>query len=87
MKRGATVSTMGGGSRGNVQMNVSVKNYTDGNIQVRRINQTDVEIIATQVAERTVQERTPRLVANEIRNSNSRISKSLTDSTQTRRRR
>jgi len=34
-----------------------------------------------------VQERTPRLVANEIRSANSKISKSLTDSTQTRRRR
>lgn len=87
MKRGATVSTLATRGGSNVAMNVSVKNYTDGNIQVRRINQTDVEIIATQVAERTVQERTPRLVANEIRNANSRISKSLTDSTQTRRRR
>ena len=75
------------GSGGNTQLNVTVQNYSDANISVERLSSSDYRIIARQEAQKAVIERAPSIVASEIRNPNSKVSKSLTQSVEAKRRR
>ena len=73
---------MGGG-----QLNVTVENYGSSNISVQKISETDVRIIAREVATQTVQREAPRVIASDISNPNGRVSKTLANNTNTQRRR
>ena len=73
---------MGGG-----QLNVTVENYGSSNISVQKISETDVRIIAREVASQTVQREAPRVIATDIANPNGRVSKTLANNTSTQRRR
>lgn len=75
-------SSMGGG-----QLNVTVENYGSSNINVQKISETDVRIIAREVATQTVQREAPRVIASDISNPNGRVSKTLANNTNTQRRR
>lgn len=75
--------TPGGGT----QLNVQVQNYGTSQISVERISETDIRIIAKEVADETVRSRTPSIVAGELTNPNSRVSRSLSQNTKTERRR
>lgn len=75
-------SSMGGG-----RLNVTVENYGSSNISVQKISETDVRIIAREVATQTVQREAPRVIASDISNPNGRVSKTLANNTNTQRRR
>lgn len=75
-------SSIGGG-----QLNVTVENYGSSNISVQKISETDVRIIAREVATQTVQREAPRVIASDISNPNGRVSKTLANNTNTQRRR
>ena len=75
-------SSMSGG-----QLNVTVENYGSSNISVQKISETDVRIIAREVATQTVQREAPRVIASDISNPNGRVSKTLANNTNTQRRR
>lgn len=69
-------------------VNVTVLNQAPGvSIEVEQVTANDVRIIARAEARRAVAETTPRLVAEEIRDPNSRTSKAMAQSFEARRRR
>jgi tape measure domain-containing protein len=81
----------GGGSPGKAgasgtQVNVKIENYTPSNISVER-NGNDIRIIAREEALAAVQTHTPSIVARDIINANSRVSKALSSHTTTGRKR
>ena len=78
-----TPNNMLGGGR----LNVTVENYGSSNISVQKISETDVRIIAREVASQTVQREAPRVIATDIANPNGRVSKTLANNTSTQRRR
>ena len=95
-ERGPELLTMAGGQRGRVtpnhmmgggQLKVTVENYGSSNISVQKISETDVRIIAREVASQTVQREAPRVIATDIANPNGRVSKTLANNTSTQRRR
>ncbi len=95
-ERGPELLTMAGGQRGRItpnhmmgggQLNVTVENYGSSNISVQKISETDVRIIAREVASQTVQREAPRVIASDIANPNGRVSKTLANNTSTQRRR
>ena len=95
-ERGPELLTMAGGQRGRItpnhmmgagQLKVTVENYGSSNISVQKISETDVRIIAREVASQTVQREAPRVIATDIANPNGRVSKTLANNTSTQRRR
>lgn len=68
-------------------LNIVVQNYGSSKIDVQQLSPTDVRIIARDEAQKTVGEQTPRLIASEISNPNSKVSKSLSKNTQAQRKR
>ena len=72
---------------GNGTINVTVQNYGNSQIQVQQLSSTDIRIIAREEALTAVRRDVPKAVAGELRNPNSRVSKSLRENTQTKRRR
>ena len=81
MNRGASVGT---GS----QLSVLIQNYgTSKEFEIQKTNENEIRIIARDEAKRVVQSDTPKLMASEIANPNSSTSKSLSQNTQTMRRR
>lgn len=67
---------------------VNIENYgTSKEFEVQQIGESDVRIIARDEARQVIRKETPTIVAGEIRNPNSSVSKSLTQSTQIQRRR
>ena len=68
-------------------VNISVQNHSTAGIEVQQISPTDIRIIARQEARRAVEQDSPRVVAAQMRDANSRISKSMEQSTRTTRRR
>jgi len=89
MRNGQAMPTMptpvigSGGSN----MNVTVENYGSSQISVERLSATDVRIIAREVALDAARNEAPRAVANQLRNPNSKVSKSFAQNTKTERRR
>jgi hypothetical protein len=68
--------------------NVTIVNYgTSKTHEVQQISPNDIRIIARDVADGVVKEKTGKIVASQIADSNSMISKSLDRNTETRRRR
>ena len=95
-ERGAELLTMPSNTMGRItpnssmvggQLNVTVENYGSSNISVQKISETDVRIIAREVATQTVQREAPRVIASDISNPNGRVSKTLANNTNTQRRR
>lgn len=69
-------------------VSVSIENYgTSKDFEVQQLSESEVRIIARDEAKDVVKKETPSLVAGELRNPNSRVSKSLGQSTKTERRR
>jgi hypothetical protein len=86
LNSGATVSsTSQAGSR--VSLNVEVIHDSSTNIQIERLSETQVRVIARQEAQQIVTDQTPGLVAGQISNPNSKVSKSLQQHTTVRPRR
>lgn len=73
----------GGGPR----LNVTVQNYGSSKIEVQQLSASEVRIIARDEAQKTVGEQAPALIASEISNPNSKVSKSLSKNTQAQRKR
>ena len=95
-ERGAEILTMPSNTMGRItpnhmlgggRLNVTVENYGSSNISVQKISETDVRIIAREVASQTVQREAPRVIASDIANPNGRVSKTLANNTSTQRRR
>jgi len=91
MNRGASAVALNSSTAGTAtgaSINVSIENYgTSKDFEVQQISETDVRIIARDEARQAVRKEAPSVVAAEIRNPNSSVSKSLGQSTQTQRRR
>lgn len=80
-------SSAGSGSSG-AAVSVNIENYgTSKDFEVQQISETDIRIIARDEARNMVQKEAPGVVAAQIRNPNSTVSKSLGQNTQTQRRR
>ena len=60
-----------------INLNVQVQNYSTANIQVERLSETDVRIIAREESSRAVSEQSPGIIAGEIASPNSRVSRAL----------
>lgn len=76
-----------GGSNVAVGMNVTVINQSSAKMEVQRISETEVRIIAREESERTVVNRAGSVIAQEFNNANSNVSKSALRNLDTRRRR
>lgn len=88
MNNGAKITpiTAQGTQGGSVR--VTIENYgTSKDFEVQQISATDVRIIARDEARQVVRNDTSGIVAAELRNPNSTVSKSLGQNTQTQRRR
>ena len=84
IRNGATYASSSGG----VGVNVKIENYgTSKDFEVQQISESDIRIIARDEARSMVQKEAPGVVAAQIRNPNSSVSKSLGQNTQTQRRR
>ncbi len=80
--RNVGTGTAGGG------FSVSIQNYgSSKEFEVKQISENEVRIIARDEARQAVRKEAPGVFANELRNSNSRVSKSLEQNTQTQRKR
>ena len=67
---------------------INIENYgTSKDFDVERISESEIRIIARDEAKQVVKKETPSVIASEIRNPNSSVSKSLSQNTQTQRRR
>ena len=91
MNRGATavsINSNNAGKGGNgVELNVFVENYGSSEIAVDQISETDVRIIARDVASKAVRDEAPGVIASDIANPNGRVSRSINQNTKTQRRR
>lgn len=77
-----------GSSSGGAAVAVTIENYgTSKDFEVQQLSETDIRIIARDEAKGVVQKDAPGVVAAQIRNPNSSVSKSLGQNTQTQRRR
>jgi len=76
------------GTGNNSGVNVTIENYgTSKDFEVQQLSETEIRIIARNEAKGVVQKDAPNVVAAQIRNPNSSVSKSLGQNTQTQRRR
>lgn len=83
----SNTSTAGSSSAG-AAVAVTIENYgTSKDFEVQQLSETDIRIIARDEAKGVVQKEAPGVVAAQIRNPNSSVSKSLGQNTQTQRRR
>ncbi len=77
-------NSSGGGAR----LSVSIENYgSDKEFEVTQLDESRVQVIARDVARQQIQERTPKLVAAELQNPNSKTSKQMNRSYSTPRKR
>lgn len=69
-------------------ISVSIENYgSSKDFEVQQLSETEVRIIARDEAINAVKRETPNVIAQQIKNPNSSVSKSLSQNTQTQRRR
>jgi tape measure domain-containing protein len=83
MNRGGSV----GSSSTAMGVNITVENYGSSQISVEQVSPTDVRIIAKEAAMKAVREEAPGVIAADISNPNSRVSRSLNQNTKTERKR
>ena len=74
-------------SVGGTMVNVTVENYGNSEISVEQVSPGDVRIIARDVAKQAIREDAPGVIANDISNPNSRVSKSIGSNTNATRKR
>lgn len=72
---------------GNGGVNIVVENYGSSEISVEQLSETDIRIIARDTAREVVRQDAPGVIATDLQSANSRTSKSLSQNTQTVRRR
>jgi len=83
----SNTSTAGSSSSG-AAVAVTIENYgTSKDFEVQQISESEVRVIARDEARAAIRKEAPSVVAAEIRNPNSSVSKSLGQNTQTQRRR
>jgi hypothetical protein len=90
MNRGAKAagSSSSVGKSSGSGITVKIENYgTSKGFEVQQLSETDIRIIAKDEAKQAVYNHTPKVVASEIKNPNSMVSKSLERNTQAQRRR
>ena len=90
MRAGKSIGVGGGagtGLKSGGAVNVTVQNYGSSKIEVEQISPTDIRIIAREEAARAVQSQAPQLMAKQLTNPNSMVSKSLAANTSATRRR
>lgn len=76
------------GSGGGGSVNVTIANYgTSKSFEVQQLSESDIRIIARDEAEQQVLQKTPKLVAGQLSDPNSTVSKALSRNTQAGRRR
>jgi ATP-dependent 26S proteasome regulatory subunit len=80
MNRGGSANTSPG-------VSITVENYGTSEISVEQVSPTDVRIIAREAAMKAVREEAPGVIAADISNPNSRVSRSLGQNTKTQRKR
>ena len=80
------VST-GSGSSSSGGINVKINNYSNSDVSVERNKEGELELTIREIARQQIAEQTPKLIATNLRNANSRESKALTQSTYTKRKR
>jgi hypothetical protein len=85
MLRGSPKSTEKQSSQ--AQLNVKVENYGSSEISVERVSESDVRIIAREIAQQTVKNQAPKVFASELGNPNSRVSQSMGSNINAQRRR
>jgi hypothetical protein len=86
MNAGTVFSAHGNGPAAKTELNITIENHgTD--VQVERITENDIRIIARQEADASVRREAPKVIASNIARSNSTVSKSLAQNTKTQRRR
>jgi preprotein translocase subunit YajC len=79
--------TLKSGTTAGSGIKVNVNNYTDSNVAVKKNQNGELELTIREIARQQIAEQTPKLIATNLRNSNSRESKALGQSTYTRRKR
>jgi len=92
MNRGASSVAMNSSTAGSstvgAGVSVKIENYgTSKDFEVQQLSETDIRIIARDEAKSAVRTEAPNVIASQINNANSSVSKSLSRSTQTQRRR
>ena len=85
MHKGKASSSMGTSSSGGVSVNIN--NYSNTDVSVDRNKDGELELTIREIARQQIAEQTPKLIATNLRNANSRESKALTQSTYTKRKR
>ena len=84
----ANGANTGSGSKSDAMgINITVENYGSSEISVERLGENDVRIIARDTARQVVREDAPAVIASDLRNANSRTSRSLAQNTKTERKR
>jgi len=84
----ASKSSARSGPNGQTSLNVSINNYgTPKAFEVQQLSESDIRIIARDEASKEIVDKTPKVVASEMQNPNSRISKAMGKSTDVHRRR
>lgn len=84
MRNGSSASSSYGSSKG---MTVKINNYANATVETRQNSDGELEITMRKIAEETVANKTPKLIASNLRRANSRESKALTQSTHNKRKR
>jgi tape measure domain-containing protein len=78
----------GGATTGGGAVNISIENYgSSKDFEVQQMSETDIRVIARDVATQTVQRDAPGVIAGDISNPNGRVSRSLATNTDIQRRR
>lgn len=87
MRAGRPLPSASSSSSVGNSMNVTVQNFGSSKISVERLSASDIRIIAREEAANLVSSESPRIVASQLRNPNSPVSKSLARNTKSERRR
>lgn len=88
MNRGANVTRTSKNKGGGLtQLNVQVNTLPGTAADVKRNSDGDLQITMREIASREINKQVPKLMGNQTRNPNSRFSKSLSQNTNTKRRR
>ena len=77
----------GGGSNVSFNQKVVVNNHSNAQVATRTNSNGDLEVMIREIANNEIGRQTPKLMANEQRNPNSRFSKAQGERTNTKRRR
>lgn len=87
MNRGRSITPVGNGG-GTIKQNIVINNNASNtDVEARQNENGDLEVIVRRIADERINTRVPRLVASNVQNPNSRVSKAIGQSTSAQRRR